>query len=46
VEVRTENAVLVGQTLAVSFDAFFDIKEMFIANLAALLGIPITRIQV
>lgn len=46
VELRTENAVRVSQTLAVSFDAFFDVKEMFLDNLAYVLKIDRSRIQV
>lgn len=38
-EIRTENAVVVNQNLAVSIDDFYDIKETFLSNLAGLLGI-------
>jgi hypothetical protein len=46
VEVRTENALSVAMGLAVSLDQFFDVREMFLSNLATLLGIPLSRIQV
>ncbi len=45
-ELRTENALMVSQSLAVSIDQFFDVQEMFLANLAFLLGVPTSRIVV
>ncbi|KAJ9506879.1 hypothetical protein QJQ45_028160, partial [Haematococcus lacustris] len=45
-EVRSENAVQVSQSLAITVDQFFDVKELFLKNLAFLLGIPVSRIQI
>ncbi|PNH07097.1 Fibrocystin-L [Tetrabaena socialis] len=43
-EVRGENAVMVGWGLSMSINDFYDSQQLFIANLAAFLGIPPERI--
>eukprot|EP00955_Chlamydomonas_euryale_P076739 362766-Chlamydomonas_euryale.AAC.4 len=43
-EIRTENAVEVTTTLSMDVDAFYDAQSTFIASVAAVLGIPESRI--
>ncbi|KAG2432951.1 hypothetical protein HXX76_008679 [Chlamydomonas incerta] len=45
-EIRGENAVVVGWGLALSINQFYDTQELFITNLANFLGIPRSRIYV
>ncbi|KAG2448780.1 hypothetical protein HYH02_006132 [Chlamydomonas schloesseri] len=45
-EVRGENAVVVGWGLALSINQFYDTQELFLTNLANFLGIPRSRIYV
>lgn len=46
VEIRTENAIAVTQRMAVTLNEFYDTQSRFLANLAFVLGIEVSRIRV
>lgn len=43
-QVRTESAVMIGQSLAIGINDFFDQEATFKLALSSVLGIPIARI--
>ncbi len=45
-EVRTENAINVGQTLALTVDQFFSLQDTFYQAVAYLLGVEVERFRV
>ncbi|EFJ47175.1 hypothetical protein VOLCADRAFT_92352 [Volvox carteri f. nagariensis] len=45
-EIRTENAVQISQSFALTVDQFYDIKELFLKNLAYAMNISMDRIYI
>ncbi|KXZ43941.1 hypothetical protein GPECTOR_77g37 [Gonium pectorale] len=45
-EIRTENAVIISQSFAISIDAFYSTAELFLTNLASAMGIEPERMYI